>query len=85
MTVHKLFYFVFIILTALSACTDEASKQESAVFKQIPEIQEVKIEKPVKVKLKRNGKEDYSWEIQGDVVEEIVAADKKLRMGLKAK
>jgi len=63
-------------------CSDAKSKQE-AVFKQVPEIQEVKPEKPVKIKLKRNAKDDYSWEISGDGVDEIIRVDKRLRNDLK--
>jgi predicted secreted protein len=64
------------------SCSDAKSKQE-AVFKQLPEIQEIKPEKPVKIKLKRNAKDDYSWEISGDDVNEIVKTDRGLRKGLK--
>jgi len=65
------------------ACTDSGGGPEEPVFTQIPEIQEIKPEKPVKIKLKRNAKDDYSWEINGDRVDEIIGADKKLRKGLK--
>jgi len=64
------------------SCSDAKSKQEP-VFKQVPEIQEIKPEKAVKIKLKHNAKDDYSWEINGDDAEEVVNADKRLRKGLK--
>ncbi len=74
---------IFLILFfTLMSCSDAKSKQE-AVFKQLPEIQEIKPEKPVKIKLKRNAKDDYSWEISGDDVNEIVKTDRGLRKGLK--
>ena len=78
-----------LILCAISllifahACTDSKGKQDEPVFRQIPEIQELKPEKPLKIKLKRNAKDDYSWEINGDNVDEIVGADKQLRKDLK--
>jgi len=78
-----------IILCAISlllfahACTESKSKQEEPVFRQVPEIAEVKPDKPLKIKLKRNAKDDYSWEINGDDVEGIVRADKQLRKDLK--
>ncbi len=75
--------FVFVTIFALQACSESKSKQEEPVFKQVPEIQEIKPEKSVKIKLKRNSKDDYSWEISGDDAEEVVNADKRLRKGLK--
>ncbi|MBI5740849.1 MAG: hypothetical protein HZA16_09015 [Nitrospirae bacterium] len=66
------------------ACTESKGKQEGPVFRQVPEIAAVKPEKPLKIKLKRNAKDDYSWEISGDSVDEIVRADEKLRKGLRA-
>jgi hypothetical protein len=78
-----LFFCVILLLIFTPACTDSKGQKQEPVFKQVPEIQEVKPEKPVKIKLKRNAKDDYSWEISGDDAEEIVNADKGLRKGLK--
>jgi predicted secreted protein len=73
-----------LLLIFTQACTDsKGQKQEEPVFKQVPEIQEIKPEKTVKIKLKRNAKDDYSWEINGDDAEEVVNADKRLKKGLK--
>jgi len=72
-----------LLLFFTQACTDSKGQKQEAVFKQVPEIQEIKPEKTVKIKLKRNAKDDYSWEINGDDAEEVVNADKRLRKGLK--
>jgi hypothetical protein len=52
-------------------------------FKKQPEIQQVKPKKPVRVKLKRLAGGNYTWDITGDDVEEIVKADRQLRKQLK--
>lgn len=43
------------------------------------EIQQVKPRKPVRVKLHRNAKGEYSWDLTGDNVDEVVRADKRLK------
>lgn len=53
-------------------------------FKKQPEIQQVRPPKPVKIKVHRNAKGEYSWELNGDNADEIAAADKKLRKFLRA-
>ena len=79
----RLFLCVISLLFFAYACTDSKGQKQEPVFKQVPEIQEVKPDKPVKIKLKRNAKNDYSWEINGDDVEEIIKAEKTLRKELK--
>lgn len=71
-------------LGLLPECSEPINKQTEPVLRQIHGMQEVKPDKPAKIKLTRNVKNDYSWEINGDNVDEIVHADKKLRKGLKA-
>jgi hypothetical protein len=83
LVLRLLHVFIFLILF-VSACT-RGEEQQQPVFKQIPQIQEIKPERPAKIKLKRDSKEGYSWEISGDDVEEIIKADKKLRKDLKSK
>lgn len=72
---------MFLILTAF-ACSGETGtvKDEGSTFKSIQEISEVNPEKPVKIKLKRNGDGEYSWELSGDDVEMVIETDKKLLM-----
>jgi hypothetical protein len=57
-------------------------KEESVVFKQVPEIKEIKPHKTVKIKLKRNTKGEYAWDISGDNTDDIIETDRKLREGL---
>ena len=68
-----------LVLEAPAMAAEKADFQ----FKKQPEIQQVRPQKPVKVKLHRNAKGEYSWELSGDNVDEIVSQDKKLRKLLK--
>ncbi len=85
---NKLFRNTCIVLIAFfgliptHGCTGNGNKEEPAVFKQVAEIKEIKPQKPVKIKLKRNAKGEYSWDINGNNTDEIIKADKKLREGL---
>ncbi len=76
--------FAIALLLSVQACSQTEDKQQQPVFKQVPQIEEIKPERPAKIKLKRDSKEGYSWEISGDDVEEIIKADKKLRKDLKS-
>ncbi len=76
---------VMFLLIPLYACNNTGGKEQPAVFKQVPEIQEIKPQKPVKIKLKRNTKGKYSWDISGNNADEVLKADKKLRKGLEKK
>ena len=44
-----------------------------------PQVQQVKPRKPVRVKLHRNAKGEYTWDITGDSVDDVYQADKRLR------
>ncbi|MBI5195894.1 MAG: hypothetical protein HZA10_06200 [Nitrospirae bacterium] len=78
----KRLLLVFFVIFIFSCAPKEDKQQVQPVFKQIPEIREIKPEKPPKIKLKRDAKNDYSWEISGDNAEEIIKADRKLRKGI---
>lgn len=72
------------ILVPLQSCTRTEEKEEAAVFKQQPEIMEVKPQqKPVNIKLKRSAKGDYSWDLSGSDADEVLKADKRLKESLK--
>ncbi|MCL5023199.1 MAG: hypothetical protein M1497_07510 [Nitrospirae bacterium] len=71
------------ILTLLIALTPMAAEKNDFPFRKQPEIQQVKPQKPVKVKLHRNAKGEYSWGLEGDNADEIVNTDRKLRRLLK--
>ena len=77
-------FCVILLLISTQACTDPKGQKQEPVFKQVPEIQEIKPERSAKIKLKRDAKDDHSWEISGDDVDEIIRVDKKLRKDLRA-
>jgi hypothetical protein len=74
---------VLIFLTLWCAAIAVAAERSDIQFTKQPEIQQVRPQKPVKIKLHRNAKGEYSWDLNGDNVDEIVNADKKLRRLLK--
>ncbi|GBE05524.1 MAG TPA: hypothetical protein ENH31_02975 [Nitrospirae bacterium] len=73
---------ISLLITAY-ACTDPDVKEKPAVFKQVPEIQEIMPQKPVKIKLKRNAKGNYAWDISGNNADEVLETDKKLKESFK--
>jgi hypothetical protein len=70
------------LFSGTSACSRSDGGRQEAVFKQVPEIAEIRPGSPVKIKLKRNGAGDYSWELSGDDAEKVIQADKKLKESL---
>ena len=75
--------YLRIMMIVLSLCFSAqavyAAEKETFQFKKQPELQQVKPKKPVKIKLRRSAKDEYTWELSGDDAEEIVRTDKKLR------
>jgi hypothetical protein len=76
---------LILICLLMTVPTAYSADKETFVFKKQPELQQIKPKKPVKIKLKRTAKDEYSWELSGDDVDEIVQADKRLRKLLNAK
>jgi hypothetical protein len=70
-----------LLFLPLLACTD-SGKEKGPVFKKLPGISEIKPQKPVKIKLKKNASGSYSWEVTGNDADEIIEADKKLRKAI---
>jgi hypothetical protein len=70
---------LFLVLFLLCGHASFASAQEGFQFSKQPQLQQVKPKKPVRIKLKRTSKNEYSWELTGDDVDEVVKADRKLR------
>ena len=56
-----------------------AAEKDAFPFKKLPELQQIKPKKPVKIRLRRSAKDEYTWELAGDDVDEIVRTDKKLK------
>ena len=48
-----------------------------------PDIQAIRPKRPAKVKLHRNAKGEYTWDITGDSADDVVRADARLRKLLK--
>lgn len=76
--------FIFLISTSSLISTSAfSSSSDSLIFKKQTEIQQIKPKKPVKIKLKRLATGNYSWDLTGDDLQEIIRIDKKLRKQLK--
>ncbi len=71
---------VFILLTAAQAFPETKPLQ----YGRVPEIQQVKPKKPVNIRLHRNAKGEYSWDLSGDSAEEVMKADARLRKILRS-
>lgn len=66
------------LIIMLASITYPAEK-EGFQFRKQPELQQIKPKKPVRIKLKRTAKDEYSWELSGYDADEIVKTDRKLR------
>ncbi len=76
----SLFLSLSVMFFLLSmGCINDSTGQSGTVFKQIPELKEIKPEKPVKIKLKRSVSGVYSWDLNGDNADKVLQADIKLR------
>ena len=75
--------YLCIIIIALSLCfflpSANAAEKDNFQFKKQTELQQIKPKKPVKIKLRRSAKDEYTWELSGDDTDEILRTDKKLR------
>ncbi|TAN40405.1 MAG: hypothetical protein EPN25_07640 [Nitrospirae bacterium] len=76
---------VVILLVSLLSPPCQAAGKEGFAFNKQAELQQIKPKKPVKIKLKRTAKDEYSWELAGDDVDDIIQADRRLRKMLSAK
>lgn len=75
------FISVFMVLMAVSAVesTDDGGFQ----FRKVSELQRIQPKKPVRIKLRRTARGQYSWELSGDDAGEILRVDRELRKVLK--
>jgi hypothetical protein len=69
--------FAFVIVFPIHAAVPD--KKPALQFGKNQDVQQVKPKKPVRIKLHRNAKGEYQWDITGDNADEIVRADKRLR------
>ena len=76
----RLFIVIFIALAlCLFLPSAYTAEKDGFQFKKQPELQQIKPKKPVKIKLRRSAKDEYTWELTGDDADEILKTDKKLR------
>lgn len=75
------FVMFFLLVSVQMPAAAVPEKQQAPQFQtgKDKEIQQIKPRKPVKVKLHRNAKGEYSWDLTGDNVDEVVRADKRLK------
>ena len=79
--------FIFIVIACeKQPLSTERKSEVSSLPKVIAEREKVeKIEPPppeVKIKLRRDGKDSYSWELSGSDVDQILKVNEKLRKQL---
>jgi hypothetical protein len=73
-------YSILIVLFLFIVVPEVYSAGEATFqFAKQSELQHIKSQKPVRIKLKRTSSGKYSWDLTGDDLEEIIKIDKKLR------
>lgn len=80
------FLFVALSIISLAIVTyvlASSNKADRPEFKKVEEIQMIKPQKPVTIKLRRTQGGDYTWEIKGNDVQKIIKADSELRSLIK--
>ncbi len=70
---------LFLVLAAALVPSCSADNRGDLQVKKDQEIQQVKPKKPIKIKLRRSPRDEYTWELSGDDPDEIVKTDRKLR------
>ncbi len=87
----KTLVVLIVSISCLIACerkspSSEIKSETAAIPKVILEKEKVEKEKPlppeVKIKLKKDGKDSYSWELAGSDVDQILKVNEKLRKQL---
>ena len=78
-----------VLIALLSICfifsffAEQAYTQTQVQVTKDKVLQYAKPKKPVKIKLHRDKKGEYTWDITGESVDDIIRADKRLRQLLK--
>jgi hypothetical protein len=75
--------FLVVFGVCLLSAPGALAGEEGFRYGRDPKIEQVRPEKPVRIKLKRGAKGDYTWELSGDDVDAMIEADRKLREYLK--
>lgn len=76
MRIYGLLLSLLILLIPVSG---SAAEKDGFQFRKQPELQQIKPKKPVKIKLRRSPRDEYTWELAGDDADEIVKTDRRLR------
>jgi hypothetical protein len=79
----KIFIILISICFILSISIEQGYSQTQVQVTKDKVLQYAKPKKPLKIKLHRDKKGEYSWDITGESVDEIIKADKRLRQFLK--
>ncbi len=78
--------FFFVIACEKKSLSPQAKSESSPGPKVVVEKEKVEREQPlppeVKIKLKKDGKDSYSWELSGSDVDQILKVNEKLRKQL---
>ncbi len=79
-TILICFLFIVSFIPAVYAqSTEKPQPPKTFQYGKNPEIQQIKPKKPVKIKLKRSAKGEYSWDLSGDSADDVVKTDQRLR------
>ncbi len=87
----RIFVVLILLIFSAVACEKKSSPPEGKpesppVPKVLVEKEKVEKEQPlpadVKIKLKKDGKDNYSWELAGSDVDQILKVNEKLRKQL---
>ena len=81
-------FFILMLIFVISPVlpydvTHCADSRPPLQFSKNRDVQQVKPKRPVKIKLHRNTKGEYMWDITGDNADEVAKADARLRNLLK--
>ncbi len=88
---HRICLLALLSTLLVAACegrplSPQGKSESPSVSNVVVEREKVEREEPlppeVKIKLKRDGKDDYSWEISGSDVNQILKVNEKLRKQL---
>ncbi len=87
----RIFVFSVVLVLSLIACekkslAPQVKPESSQAPKAVVEKEKVEREQPlppeVKIKLKKDGKDTYSWELSGSDADQILKVNEKLRKQL---
>ena len=73
---RSLCIIIFAVTLCLFLPSPYAAEKDNFQFKKQPELQQIKPKKPVKIKLRRSAKDEYTWELTGDDADEILKTEK---------